>query len=332
MCLAAPTFAASVKNVSRQALQLSETTELNQQCIQVAQLLVDYAYEHEEIEQVHHILHGILRDFSSPQTIRYITQSACPPWETSSVQHRVETLYDSRAAIPTYTSPLELKAWIGSETWERTWDKCNVNTRSRLLRLMFASYGRSINVLASVSKSAPEYESCSKHVQDWYDLIKTLIENAMKLGEDMYDACGASSMMAFIHGFCYRLRQAYRSSSGIPTLQVALTAFAKAIERLGVSLIYVGQIEQAVIEAHAREWGDITWYTGKWVTESWDPDGTDDSCIRLIGFEYGEKVEDWRFWLSDDFDEWAAEFWDMIEHPERAIPGAWTFDEKEEEG
>jgi hypothetical protein len=45
--------------------------------------------------------------------------------------------------------------------------------------------------------------------------------------------------------------------------------------------------------------------------------------LRLIGFEFGPNPEDWKFWFSDPTDQLVGEFWDMVEHPERRMPGAW---------
>lgn len=53
------------------------------------------------------------------------------------------------------------------------------------------------------------------------------------------------------------------------------------------------------------------------------------SKFRVIGFDYGPCVDEWRLWVSNPPDEWATDFWDMIDHPERAIPGA-RDDEREE--
>jgi hypothetical protein len=45
--------------------------------------------------------------------------------------------------------------------------------------------------------------------------------------------------------------------------------------------------------------------------------------LRLIGLQVGPEPEDWKVWVSEPSDEFAGDFWDMLEHPERTIPGAW---------
>jgi hypothetical protein len=45
---------------------------------------------------------------------------------------------------------------------------------------------------------------------------------------------------------------------------------------------------------------------------------------RIIGFSYGARPNDWKLWVSESTDEFAGQFWDMIDHPERKIPGAWN--------
>jgi hypothetical protein len=42
-----------------------------------------------------------------------------------------------------------------------------------------------------------------------------------------------------------------------------------------------------------------------------------------ISFTYGPQPSDWQFWFIEQMDESFADFWDVVEHPERAIPGSW---------
>jgi hypothetical protein len=60
------------------------------------------------------------------------------------------------------------------------------------------------------------------------------------------------------------------------------------------------------------------------------------SSIHLIGFSYGHHPEDWHFWFSDPTDDFAGDFWYLVEDPafwesgeggndvDHTIPGSWT--------
>jgi len=43
----------------------------------------------------------------------------------------------------------------------------------------------------------------------------------------------------------------------------------------------------------------------------------------MISFTYGPNLSGWEFWFTEvmEWDFW--EFWDMVDHPERTMPGAW---------
>lgn len=56
-------------------------------------------------------------------------------------------------------------------------------------------------------------------------------------------------------------------------------------------------------------------------------DDPEEAGYRLVSFTYGSRVEDWKFYIHPIFPPWSEQFWDMVEHPERLIPGAWTDDE-----
>jgi hypothetical protein len=45
---------------------------------------------------------------------------------------------------------------------------------------------------------------------------------------------------------------------------------------------------------------------------------------------YGSRLQDWEFWLIPPMDNSFREFWDMVDHPERVMPGYW--DDESEDG
>ncbi|KUJ17095.1 uncharacterized protein LY89DRAFT_71959 [Mollisia scopiformis] len=45
---------------------------------------------------------------------------------------------------------------------------------------------------------------------------------------------------------------------------------------------------------------------------------------RLVNFVFGPEPDDWQFWFTHDLERWFCDFWEMIEHPERGMPGSWT--------
>ena len=47
--------------------------------------------------------------------------------------------------------------------------------------------------------------------------------------------------------------------------------------------------------------------------------------VRLISFNYGPQLDDWKIFTSEEFPSLFLDFWTMVDHPERAIPGAWEF-------
>jgi len=86
---------------------------------------------------------------------------------------------------------------------------------------------------------------------------------------------------------------------------------------IGVDLGEYGRQEKHI---HSTRNVNKTW-TGWWSSRKqnyWT------EKIHLASFEYGPEPSDWKFWLIQELEPWFFEFWDMVDHPERAMPGAWN--------
>lgn len=57
------------------------------------------------------------------------------------------------------------------------------------------------------------------------------------------------------------------------------------------------------------------------------PSSYEDDPQRVLSFTYGPRVEDWAPVLQQMGDAYAGIFWDMVEHPERQVPGAWEVED-----
>ncbi|KAK0376692.1 hypothetical protein CLIM01_05960 [Colletotrichum limetticola] len=75
-------------------------------------------------------------------------------------------------------------------------------------------------------------------------------------------------------------------------------------------------------EAWLQEKRLITWFEGM----GYEP------SVRLVSFTYGPEPGDWNLVWSLEAEEYAGEFWDLIENPPLHIPGGWVDDDSSEYG
>ncbi|KAK1854871.1 hypothetical protein CCHR01_02551 [Colletotrichum chrysophilum] len=48
--------------------------------------------------------------------------------------------------------------------------------------------------------------------------------------------------------------------------------------------------------------------------------------LSIIGITYGHRPEDWRVWWTWEYEDFAGEFWQLIEEPPISVPGSWVED------
>lgn len=98
-------------------------------------------------------------------------------------------------------------------------------------------------------------------------------------------------------------------------LEIWLQILASA----GIDLERYGCLEQTCLS-----------YNNEWTLRCYSERYPELNSIRIAGMSIGGAVSDWRIWFHCPLDEWAADFWALIEREsEHLVPGAWI-DEREE--
>ncbi|KAE8452633.1 hypothetical protein EG329_013892 [Mollisiaceae sp. DMI_Dod_QoI] len=110
----------------------------------------------------------------------------------------------------------------------------------------------------------------------------------------------------------------YRDNPDYNHIESVLMTWIKALKESGVDLEEYGREEQHIhLTCNVvKNWciHELSSRNGKnYIVE-----------IRLVRFKYGPEPEDWKFWFIQELEPWFFEFWDMVDHPERAMPGTWN--------
>jgi hypothetical protein len=103
----------------------------------------------------------------------------------------------------------------------------------------------------------------------------------------------------------------FHASKFFRTLDSALKGWLEVLVTAGVDLGKYGEIERELFRAHWRGCQSMLWtYCSR--------------HARIFGFSHGSKPSDWRLWIADPVDCYAGLFWELLEHPEWSLPGAWV--------
>ena len=133
----------------------------------------------------------------------------------------------------------------------------------------------------------------------WSDMFHAAIQAGADIHALDYNDC--TPFMMFFSGLDIIFTEDLPNQETI--VNVGLRSWARALIRAGINLEGCGEYEAKQFRKHISEF--------------------EDNCI---GFSFGPKASDWHVWFRHLGDEYAGDFWDMLEHPERAIPGAWNDD------
>jgi hypothetical protein len=125
--------------------------------------------------------------------------------------------------------------------------------------------------------------------------------------------------LAFYLGFC-------TTSSATPTRSQTWGTELSLLYEAGIDLIDYGRGEQELVrsgQTTSRCWLPIRRRAFLLTYQSLDYYEKQVGKDFSISFKYGSKPSDWQFWFIEQMNNSFAEFWDMVDHPERAMPGSW---------
>ncbi|KAF7939477.1 hypothetical protein BELL_0060g00190 [Botrytis elliptica] len=113
--------------------------------------------------------------------------------------------------------------------------------------------------------------------------------------------------------------------SGICPVPVQL--WLEILHDSGTDLLKYGKVEHDHFVDSTSEWLWLLLFKGKRKMRTGKYHSIHETG-HLISFVYGPAIEDWKFWYSQDEPRWCyyedfRDFWELVDHPERGMPGAW---------
>ena len=153
--------------------------------------------------------------------------------------------------------------------------------------------------------------------------LRSLITDFVKGGSDLHALTleGQTPMLALLsscEGACGLIHNKYSKHTPIESPPAPLRIWLEQLRYSGIDLRRYGRKEKSLWKDPRvnREWEYLErdkqgWWTGNVYR------------LRLINFNYGPEPGDWRFWIEPVMPNYFIQFWEMVDHPERAMPGAW---------
>lgn len=238
-----------------------------------------------------------------PTAVEVAQSMMSPPWLTRPLKERVFSLANGIFHLKLrsrHRTRQELEVILGSELSTDIWEIDRSTGQGFTLHVMH-------DIGAAVRLGTIE------EIEEWRNVLQQIISSGISLTKPvLYHDCQVAPIQEFLTGYIWTA-QSKRGDVKDQRLQhqclcqQGFLDLAKELQIAGLDL------KRCSLKA-GSSWKNMS-LRGQWF------------CFRVLSFQQGPLPEDWSLVLSDMHDEFAHEccgdFWDMIEHPERAIPGAW---------
>lgn len=151
---------------------------------------------------------------------------------------------------------------------------------------------------------------------------KFIIQELLDAGADLHATCSQNASGLTLTQPCTPLMYSLKADDHwmfrwkvYKTLELnnGLQCWVSTLRDLGIDLIGYGQRE-TLLWSHGEVLDrDVPLY--------YDPYYFGHMCI--LGFTYGPCPEDWRLWENEPTDEFAGDFWQLVERKVEVMPGSW---------
>jgi hypothetical protein len=165
-----------------------------------------------------------------------------------------------------------------------------------------------------------DFRDHEKWILGWKSIIRALVAG----GGDLHATClfprfglrhvqATPLLFMFIDLYCSDWRKFVGKNR-----QHAINSWVSTLSDSGVDLMEYGQRERLT-------WNTIDISMEPPPSYEWD---SEDYCYyfgrrRLISFDYGPSPKDWILWENEPTDEFAGDFWLMLDRKEEIMPGTW---------
>ncbi|TGO64447.1 hypothetical protein BCON_0007g00970 [Botryotinia convoluta] len=155
---------------------------------------------------------------------------------------------------------------------------------------------------------------CSRgdSTDSWVDLVKKMISAGMSL----HVLTEYGTVLQYI---CWKIWKNFLEKENPYTLEKWLGILVK----LGIDLNAYGERESSLFKKKMTFFDGRTMAQYSYIPVNW-------RLKYILGFTYGPRIEDWELWFLEWTDEYAGDFWKLIENPIQAtlanlsIPGGWV--------
>jgi hypothetical protein len=186
--------------------------------------------------------------------------------------------------------------------------------------LLHAAASAFINLSGTIKSLLPdEFTDFRRHsLLGW----KSIIQEFLAAGADLHATCSQSAFGQILTQPCTPLSFSLKADERWmvrwkfwKTLELnnGLQCWVSTLRDLGVDLIGYGQRETLLWSHGAVLDRDVPLYYGPYYSGQ----------KRLLGFTYGPCPEDWRLLEDEPTDEFAGDFWQLVERKVEVMPGSW---------